>query len=27
MMLHATFLRFVHPETGKIVEFHSPPPF
>jgi tRNA pseudouridine32 synthase/23S rRNA pseudouridine746 synthase len=27
MMLHAAFLRFVHPETGKIVEFHSPPPF
>jgi tRNA pseudouridine32 synthase/23S rRNA pseudouridine746 synthase len=27
MLLHATFLQFIHPETGKIVEFHSPPPF
>lgn len=27
MMLHATLLRFVHPETTKTLEFRSVPPF
>ncbi len=27
MLLHASFLRFTHPETAKTVEFHSAPPF
>ncbi|NOR23375.1 MAG: RluA family pseudouridine synthase [Desulforhopalus sp.] len=27
MMLHASYLQFLHPETSKYLEFHSPPPF
>jgi tRNA pseudouridine32 synthase/23S rRNA pseudouridine746 synthase len=27
MMLHATFLQFLHPETAKTLKFHSLPPF
>jgi tRNA pseudouridine32 synthase/23S rRNA pseudouridine746 synthase len=27
MMLHATFLQFIHPETARTLEFHSLPPF
>jgi tRNA pseudouridine32 synthase / 23S rRNA pseudouridine746 synthase len=27
MLLHASFLSFLHPCTGKRIEFYSPPPF
>jgi tRNA pseudouridine32 synthase/23S rRNA pseudouridine746 synthase len=27
MLLHATFLRFIHPGTAKALDFHCPPPF
>lgn len=27
MMLHASYLQFLHPETSTYLEFHSPPPF